>query len=85
MSTSLQVYIDDEPCLAAARDGGVPGQLRALFARLDADMDAGIDQEGVWIAAPDDAQRCRFVLGRLLHALESGQPEFAQQRPDYRK
>lgn len=71
------LYLDDAPCLEAAR-GSVPGQLRALFARLDADMDAGIELGDVRVAMPDVQQRCRFVLGRLLHALESGQPEFAQ-------
>lgn len=78
MSAPLAVYLDGEPCLEAARRAGVPGQLRALFARLDADMDAGIDLDGVWVAAPDSRQRCQFVLGRILHALEAGQTDFAR-------
>lgn len=78
MTSPLRVYVDGAQRLEAARGGGVPGQLRALFARLDADMEEGIELDGVRVEAPDCRQRCTFVLERLLHALEAGQTEFAQ-------
>lgn len=78
MTASLEVYIDGELRLETAREGGVPGQLRALFARLETDMNAGIELDGVRIETPDPRQRCTFVLERLLHALEAGQTDFAR-------
>lgn len=78
MNSPLVVYLDDALCLEAARAGGVPGQLRAFFARLDADMDAGIELDGEWMAAPDTRQRCRFVLGQLVQALTDGRHDFAR-------
>jgi len=78
VNTALVVYLEGEPCLTAESGGGVPGQMRALFARLDADMDAGIELDGAWLAAPDSRQRCRFVLGRMLQALEEQQSDFAR-------
>jgi hypothetical protein len=76
MSESLVLHLDGEPCLEAGR-GRVPGQLRSLFARLDADMAAGIDLDGVHVPAPDAQQRCQYVLGRLLAALAEGERELA--------
>lgn len=78
MTSPLVIYLDDALCLEVARAGGVPGQLRALFARLDADMDAGIELDGEWVAAPETRQRCRFVLGELVHALADGRQDFAR-------
>ena len=78
MTAPLRIYIEGELRLEAAREGGVPGQLRALFARLEADMDAGIELDGIRVEVPDRRQRCAFVLERLLHALEAGQPDFAR-------
>lgn len=78
MSDPLRLYVDGELRLEAARGGGVPGQLRALFARLDADMDAGIELDGVRIEAPDRHQRRACVVEHLLHALGSGQTDFAR-------
>ncbi|MFP5504894.1 MAG: hypothetical protein ACLGH6_01730 [Gammaproteobacteria bacterium] len=76
MDAPLVLYLDGEPCLEAGR-GGVPGQLRGLFARLDADMDQGIEIDGVRVPTPDGIQRGRYVLGRLLAALAGGEREFA--------
>lgn len=76
MSDPLVLYLDGERCLEAPR-GSVPGQLRAWLARLDADMDGGIELDNVWVAAPGIAERGRFVLGRLLAALAAGQMDFA--------
>lgn len=76
MSEPLILYLDGAACLEAAR-GGVPGQLRGLFARLDADMAAGLELDGVRVPAPDARQRSRYVLERLLAALAEGQAEFA--------
>ncbi len=78
MHATLVLYLDGEPCLQVARDGGVPGQLRALFARLDADMDDGIELEGQTVRTPDAAQRGHFVLGRVLAALEAGRTDLAR-------
>ncbi|MFN2309599.1 MAG: hypothetical protein ABR553_07670 [Gammaproteobacteria bacterium] len=72
----LILYLDGGPCLEAPR-GGVPGQLRGLFARLDADMDAGIRLDGDGVPAPDTAQRNRYVLERLLAALADGERALA--------
>ena len=77
MSDALVLYLDGETCLEV-RAGAVPGQLRAWLARLDADMDAGIDLDGAWVAAPGVPERGRFVLGRLLSALAEGRTDFAR-------
>lgn len=76
LNEPLTLYLDGEPSLEAAR-GGVPGQLRGLFARLDADMAEGVELDGAWVPAPDARQRGRYVLGRLLAALAAGEREFA--------
>lgn len=78
MHAALVLYLDGEPCLRVVRGGGIPGQLRALFARLDADMDNGIELEGRVVQNPETAQRGHFVLGRVLAALETGQTELAR-------
>lgn len=78
MTSPLHLYIDGQPNLEVARGGGVPGQLRALFARLDADMDAGIELGGVWIPTPDEPQRRAFVVQQLLGAALAGQRDFAR-------
>lgn len=75
MSEPLILYLDGEPCLEAGR-GGVPGQLRGLFARLDADMATGIELDGAWVPTPDARQRGRYVLAQLLAALAAGEREF---------
>ena len=77
MDDALTLYVDGIPRLQVTRRGGVPGQLRALFARLDADMDGGIELEGRVISDPDVAQKGHFVLGRMLAALEAGQSDLA--------
>jgi hypothetical protein len=74
---SLVLYLDGERRLEAPRSA-VPGQLRAWLARLDADMDDGIELDDGWVAAPGVAERSRFVLGRLLAALAAGETDFAQ-------
>ena len=76
LSGSLVLYLDGERRLEAARSA-VPGQLRAWLARLDADMDDGIELDDGWVAAPGVAERSRFVLGRLLAALAAGETDFA--------
>ncbi len=78
MADELILYLDGAPHLQVARGGGIPGQLRSLFARLDTDMDAGSEFEGQHVTAPDAAQRARFVLGHLLTALTDGKQEFAR-------
>lgn len=77
MSSPLTLYIDGQVILEVARAGGVPGQLRALFTRLDADMDDGIELDGAWIPAPEAAQRCAFSVQQLLAAVAAGRDDFA--------
>jgi hypothetical protein len=78
LDDDLLLYLDGAPHLQVARGGGIPGQLRGLFARLDADMDEGIEFEGQRITAPDAAQRARFVLGHVLQVLADGKVDFAR-------
>jgi hypothetical protein len=78
LDDDLLLYLDGVPQVQVARGGGIPGQLRSLFARLDADMDEGIVLDGQRIAAPDTAQRARFVLGHVLQALADGKQDFAR-------
>lgn len=72
MNNPLVLYLDGHVCMEVSRSDGVPGQLRALLERLDADMDAGIELDDGWVAEPDPQQRGRFVLGQLLVALAEG-------------
>ena len=78
MDDELILYLEGAPHLQVRRAGGVPGHLRSLFARLDADMDDGIELDDQTIAAPDESQRMRFVLGQLLTALAAGKVDFAR-------
>lgn len=72
------VYVDGRERLRMERTGGVPGQVRALLARMEADMAAGIELDGRHITTPDARQRGQFLLGELLAALDRGQVEFAR-------
>lgn len=78
MGQYLTLYLEGAPQLEIQRGGGIPGQLRGLFERLDADMDAGIELDNQPVAAPDAAQRARFVLGHVLTAVAAGKTEFAR-------
>ncbi len=78
MSGELILYVDGAPRLQVARSDGVPGQLRALFKRLDADMDGGIELDGRAIPMPDAGQRARYALGHLLDALAADKLDFAR-------
>lgn len=78
MSSPLTLFIDGQVILEVARAGGVPGQLRALFTRLDADMDDGIELDGVWIPAPDAAGRRAFTVQQLLAAVAAGRDDLAR-------
>lgn len=78
MNVPLTLYVDGVPSLEVARGSGVPGQLRALFARLDADMHDGVELDGNWIPAPDDFQRRGFVVQQLLGAVAAGQQDFSR-------
>ncbi len=77
MDASLTLYVEGTPQLEIPRGGGIPGQLRGLFDRLDADMDEGIELDNQQLAAPDDAQRARYVLGHALSAVAAGKTDFA--------
>lgn len=77
MSNDLVLYLNGQACLEATRSGGVPGHVRAWLARLDADMDNGIELDDGHVAAPDVQQRGQFVLARLLAALAAGETAFA--------
>ncbi len=74
---SLVVYLDGELCLQLRHADGVPGQVRGLLERLDADMDAGIDLGGTLVPAPNHQQRAHFVLHQMLAALAAGNTDFA--------
>lgn len=78
MDESLVLYLDGRVCLEVSRSGGVPGHLRAWLARLDADMDAGIDLDDGRVADPDPQQRGRFILAQLLVALAEGNSTLAR-------
>jgi hypothetical protein len=78
LEDELILYLDGVPHLQVRRTGGIPGHLRSLFARLEADMDDGIELAGQTIATPDVSQRVRFVLGQLLTALAAGKVDFAR-------
>lgn len=78
MADHLVLTISGETCLSIARSDGVPGQLRSLLERLDADMDEGIELDGAPIAAPDRVQRCHYVLGELLAAITADKPALAR-------
>jgi hypothetical protein len=51
-----------EPLLEEAQD---------FFARMDEDMDQGIQMSRDWVAQPSLEQRCQWVANRLLTALEN--------------
>ncbi len=78
MNNDLILYLNGQACLEATRSGGVPGHVRAWLARLDADMDDGIELDDGPVAAPDVQQRGQFVLARLLAALGEGKTDFAR-------
>ena len=78
MNVPLTLYIDGEPTLEVARGSGIPGQLRALFARLDADMCDGVELDGSWIPAPDDRQRRGYIVQQLLGTVLAGRPDFCR-------
>lgn len=77
MSNDLVLYLNGQACLEASRSGGVPGHVRVWLARLDADMDNGIELDDGHVAEPDVQQRGQFVLARLLAALAAGETAFA--------
>lgn len=77
MDNNLLLYLEGVLHLQLERSGGIPGQLRGLFDRLDADMDDGIELDGQQIAAPDAAQRTRLVLAHALTAVAAGRTDFA--------
>lgn len=74
---ALVVYLDGELCLQVRQSDGVPGQVRGLLERMDADMDAGIELDGTPVPAPDREQRAHFVLHQMLAALAAGKTDFA--------
>ena len=78
MNALLILYVDGEAALEVARGSTIPGQLRALFARLDADMDDGVELDGNWIPAPNDRQRRSFVVQQLLGAVIAGRQDFCR-------
>lgn len=78
MAEQLILRVSGEEYLRIVRSVGVPGRLRSLLARIDADMDRGIELDGAAIAAPDARQRCHYVLGELLPAIAADQVGFAR-------
>lgn len=78
MNNDLVLYLNGQVRLRASRSGGRPGQMRAWLARLDADMDTGIELDTGHVAAPDVQQRGRFVLARLLAALAQDEAALAR-------
>lgn len=78
MDTDLVLYLNGQVRLEAARSGGLPGQMRAWLARLDADMDDGIELDTGAVADPDVQQRGQFVLARLLAALAQDEAALAR-------
>ena len=78
MNVPLILYVDGEAAFEVARGSAIPGQLRALFARLDADMHDGVELDGTWIPAPDDRQRRGFIIQQLLGAVVAGRQDFCR-------
>lgn len=65
----------------------VPDELLAnagdFFARMDADMDAGIQMNRDWIASPSLEQRCQIVADKLLTAIENENPKLGRLMAGY--
>lgn len=78
MNNDLQLYLNGQVRLEVSRSGGQPGHVRAWLARLDADMDDGIELDSGHVAAPDVPQRGQFVLARLLAALAQDETALAR-------
>ncbi len=78
----LNVIIDDQiyelnvpdPLIAEAGD---------FFARMDRDMDQGIQMSMEWVASPNQTERCQYVANRLHSAVVNENPHLGRMMAGY--
>lgn len=72
----LNIIIDDY-----AMDLNVPNELiqesEETFARLDSQMDGGVQLGREWVVNPNSEQRCQIAAERLLGAIEGHNEQLA--------
>lgn len=71
MAEQLVIYCDGAERYRFDKRDGLARMQFAYVQRLDADMDRGIELDGERVLCPDLPQRTRFVIGQLLHAVNS--------------
>ena len=58
-------------------------EARAVFAKMDADMDKGYQMGRFWVDNPNGEQRCQIAADRLLTAIENENENMATMMSAY--
>ena len=70
MGSTLEISLDNLIVMEYDRHTRLPGKQREFLAKMDFDMDAGIELNGKHYADPDTLQRGKYVAINLVHAIQ---------------
>lgn len=70
MGSTLEISLDNSIVMEYDRHTRLPGKQREFLAKMDFDMDAGIELNGKHYATPDTLLRGQYVAMNLIQAIQ---------------
>jgi hypothetical protein len=66
----LNVFVDDQ-CIELEVPESMLAEAENFFAKMDADLEGGLQLGRIWVEDPGTEERCKVVGDKLLAALEN--------------
>ncbi len=65
----LEVYLEGQT-IPVEIDNEILSEAKPIFAKMDSDMDEGMQMHRVWVDELNTEQRCQLVADKLITAIE---------------